>query len=600
MKRIAVLLRNILQTLLDLLAAILGIYYTTKYAALARRLGLPRLTPAGRRGFIVIQIDGLSCDHLRTAMARGYAPHLSRLLRRGEFSLQPWRVGLPSNTPAAQAGIMFGENADIPAFRWYEKRSGQTMVCSLPGVVHAIQERLSHSARGILRGGSSYMNLFDGDASLALFTLSAWNRQRFFERVRGLGFLLLFLLNPFRTVKTFVLAVWEYLTDLAQRSWATWRKRTPRPFGRAFPFMRVVSNVILREIQTFAVLLDIYRGVPAIYTTYYGYDEVAHQYGDLSKPALRALRAIDARIRQIDTFRRLMLTRAYDLLILSDHGMTSARPFRTLFGESLGDLLRGLAGESIALYEGLGATYHEVLQAVYVQGELEAIAGNLRPPLDRIPRRLKAFIGRRAVLGEEPPPDMARATDLVVRNSGPLSHVYFNLREGPMDLNELLIYYPSLVTGLLAHPGIGWVAARQDGQVVIMSGRGIRILSSGGDPSGGVVEGEDPLASLEDPRWAARQIARVAGFANAGDLILMGHYDPEKKSIVCFEEQWACHGGLGGPQDQAFLMAPADLGWDVTGVEQATDIYPLFMGRYGEGVPIPALEEVSAPCSNPS
>ncbi len=598
MKRIVVFLGNILRTLLDLLAAILGIYYTTKYAALARRLGLPRLASEGRRGFIAIQIDGLSCDHLRTAMARGYAPYLSRLLRRGEFSLQPWRVGLPSNTPAAQAGIMFGNNEDIPAFRWYEKRSGQTMVCSLPGVVQAIQERLSRGARGILRGGSSYMNLFDGDASLAFFTLSAWNRQRFFERVRGLGFLLLFLLNPFRTVKTFLLAVWEYLTDLIQRAWAAWRRRTPRPFGRVFPFMRVVSNVILREIQTFAVLLDIYRGVPAIYTTYYGYDEVAHQYGELSKPALRALRAIDARIRQIDTFRRRVPTCAYDLLILSDHGMTAARPFRTFFGQSLGELLRALAGGRAALYEGLGAAYHEVLQSVYVQGELEAIAGNLHPPLDRIPRHLGTFIERRMPLGEEPPPDLARATDLVVRNSGPLSHVYFNLREEPMDLNELMVYYPSLIAGLLAHPGIGWLAARQDGQVVIMNARGMRVLSPRGDLLEGAVEGEDPLASLEDPHWAARQIARVAGFANSGDLILMGHYDPEKQSIVCFEEQWACHGGLGGLQGQAFLMAPADLGWDVSAVEQATDIYPFFVERYA--IPVPALERVGALCSNPS
>jgi hypothetical protein len=31
-----------------------------------------------------------------------------------------------------------------------------------------------------------------------------------------------------------------------------------------FPLVRVASNVIFREVQTFALLLDIYRGVPAI------------------------------------------------------------------------------------------------------------------------------------------------------------------------------------------------------------------------------------------------------------------------------------------------------------------------------------------------
>ena len=29
--------------------------------------------------------------------------------------------GLPSQTSACQAGIMFGDNNDIPAFRWYDK-----------------------------------------------------------------------------------------------------------------------------------------------------------------------------------------------------------------------------------------------------------------------------------------------------------------------------------------------------------------------------------------------------------------------------------------------------------------------------------------------
>ncbi|MBC7238085.1 MAG: alkaline phosphatase family protein, partial [Chloroflexi bacterium] len=339
------LIAKIIRAVVDSLAAILGLYYSTKYAAIIRRLGLPLVEPSERRGFVVLQIDGLAYIHLLEAIERGYAPYLQRLLRRGEFRLHPWRVGLPCTTPAVQAGIMFGNNDEIPAFRWYDKKAGLLIDCAQPAPVHAIQERIASLRPGILTGGSSYMNMFDGGASLSMFTLGAWNSKHFFENVKGLGFLILFLLNPFRSLKMFILAIWEYFTDLVQHTMALLKQRTPHPLQRKFRFLRVVSNVVFREIQTFAVMIDIYRGVPAIYATYYGYDEVAHHYGPLSKPALRALHAIDRRIRRIDGLRRLALTREYDLYILSDHGMTSATPFKRVFGGTLGELARDCADD---------------------------------------------------------------------------------------------------------------------------------------------------------------------------------------------------------------------------------------------------------------
>jgi hypothetical protein len=577
MRAIVVTTARVLRGFLDAIAAILGLYYTTKYAALAKRLGLPRAPTSKQRGFVVIQVDGLSHDCLCAAIERGYAPYMARLVRRGEFVLQPWRVGLPSNTVAVQAGIMFGQSDDIPAFRWYDKPSGQAVTCALPSVAHAIQQRLAKRAPGILRGGSSFMNMLDGDAAMAMFTLGAFFQgKRFFENVRGAGFFLLFLLNPLRTAKMLLLSVWEYLTDLVQRTCATLRQRTPRPFGRMFPFLRVMSNVVLREIQTFAVLMDIYRGMPAIYTTYFGYDEVAHQYGILSKPALRALRAVDARIRRIDGFRRLALGREYDLYVLSDHGMTTGEPFRLTYGQTLGEALRDLAGKSVALSESLGASRQDVFSAVYLQGELAAIAANVRPPLAEIPERLRAFVARRITLREDdPPPDLSRRMDLIVRDSGPMSHVYFNIREGQMDLGEVMASYPMLVAGLLVHPGIWCVVARQGEQTHILGPEGVLLLD--GEHR---VEGIDPLGTLPDPRWAAEQLHRVASYANAGDLILMGRYDPQAETVVCFEDQWACHGGLGGPQQQAFMLSEPSVGWNLASVRQASELYPLFMRRY--------------------
>jgi hypothetical protein len=570
-------LTTLFRAVMGLVAALLGSYYSAKYALLARRLGLPHVSSDGRRGFIVIQIDGLAYDFFLQALDLGYAPALQRLLTRGEMRLHPWKPGIPSTTPAVQAGILFGNNDEIPSYRWYDKEADESRVSVTPSVAQAIQERLSEQARGILTGGSSYMNMFDGDATLSMFTVGSIGRHRFFESIRGLGFILLFVLNPLRSLNVIVLSVWEYLVDLAQRGQAFIRQETPRPLGRMFPFLRVMSNVVLREIQTFSVLLDIYRGVPGLYTTYLGYDELAHHYGPLSKPALRALRAIDARVQRIDNFRRLVPTRPYDLYVLSDHGMTEGTPFATEFGQTIGELVQELVGRSVILNETFGARRQDLIRTLYVQEELRAIEENIGAPLSRIPFWLRRYMARRLPYDIGEWDETAEHTDLVVRNSGSLSHVYLNVRKEQLDLREIISLYPSLISSLLAHPGIWLVVGRDEDNVIIFGRDGL--VSLNGDYQ---VEGQDPLAEIPYADWAARQLGRLARFRSAGDLILIGRYDADTAQLSCFEDQWASHGALGGSQDVAMLMVESHVPRSMTAPQHSTDIYRMFTQLYHE------------------
>jgi len=96
------------QRVLNLIDALADFYYARKYGVLARRLGRPGLDPDRRRGFIIIQIDGLSYDHLKQALDAGYMPYLAQLLTEQRLMVFPWRCGLPSTTPAVQIEIMFG------------------------------------------------------------------------------------------------------------------------------------------------------------------------------------------------------------------------------------------------------------------------------------------------------------------------------------------------------------------------------------------------------------------------------------------------------------------------------------------------------------
>ena len=71
---------------------------------------------------------------------------------------------------------------------------------------------------------------------------------------------------------------------------------------------------------------------------------------------------------------------------------------------------------------------------------------------------------------------------------------------------------------------------------------------------------------------------RPALQADGGDLILLGAWDGEQ--VICFEEQVASHGGLGGPQGWPFLAFPPGAGYMDRGIENAEDLYRRFAERY--------------------
>lgn len=541
---------------IDLAGAVTQFYYSRKYRALARHLGRPTLDPSASPGFIIIQIDGLSYSHVQQALAHGLMPHLRRALDDGRLHLARWRCGLPSTTPAVQAGLLYGYNFDIPGFRWYEKESGVSVVCKRPDQLHALAGRLSRGGRGLLRGGSSYTNLFDGDASLAVFTVSVLG-STFFDNVRGLGFASLFLLSPGRVWRILARSTREYARDLARRMRTLFRPVTP-PIGGASLF-RIVIDVVCAEIQTFGVMLDIYRGVPAIYVTYFGYDDLAHHYGPDHPEAMRALRDIDACIHQIDRMRTQYRRCAYDLYLLSDHGISAARPFEARFGQTLGQFILNSVGERLALDERVGVEKQPAAQVQYLLQELEVLERRLSQRGASVVRRARRALERRAPADPEfLALDIERRGDIIVRSSGGLAHVYFNVAPRRLDLSELALLYPALLNRLMEHPGIGLVVgcegrSRESGETVIMGPGGTR-LHTGGQV---YVNGMDPLATLPDPETAARDLVRLASFPHSGDLIVLGAWHADG-SVVNFEQQAGAHGGLGGPQDEPFIIMPAE------------------------------------------
>lgn len=525
---------------------IFRVYYYFKFY-LFRNERLTRRAQGPERGFVGIQIDGLSAPHLQTALEKGYLPHIARHLSRG-YQLREYQAGLPSTTPAAQAAIFYGQPESIPAFRWFEKASGQIISCNDPDHVQHFRERLFANRKGLLDGGSSYSNILDGGASRSVFTVSSPHPQTLFGRFGGWRLLLLLLLHPLRVCRMLGASLIEFVTDHLERRHAR-RSRPWQVKQGLFPFIRIICNVLLRELQTFGVIADIYAGVPAIYTTYSGYDELAHHYGPGSRPALKNLKYTDQRIGEIMRMLHYAPGARYELIILSDHGQTPGYPFHSRFGATLGEAVSAFLRKNQQAAVASGPLEFTHVHLGYLDHELEAHPDGWRY---RLYRSVKNAIQTRIrqLVPETIKVDIQGG--IVITYSSSLAHLYLTGDNRRLSWQEVDAAQPQLLPFLSRHKGIGLVLARDaDGRLCFFHAEGMYCLR---DEQPVAAEELDFLRPFGDPEQLLPELQRFGLEEVCGDLIIFGAYDGER--IACFDDQVGGHGSIGGEQLQPFLILP--------------------------------------------
>ncbi len=123
-------------------------------------------------GFVFLEIDGLAHDVLRRALRDGNAPFLARWIHDDGYQLHGWETHWSSQTGACQAGLLHGNDHDMPAFRWWEKDLGRAIVTNHPKDAAEIERRHS-DGRGLLHDdGASRANILSGDAAHSMLTMS--------------------------------------------------------------------------------------------------------------------------------------------------------------------------------------------------------------------------------------------------------------------------------------------------------------------------------------------------------------------------------------------------------------------------------------------
>jgi uncharacterized membrane protein YvlD (DUF360 family) len=500
-------------------------------------------------GIVFLEIDGLSEPVLRRAIRDGRMPTLARWLETVSHKLVQWECDLSSQTSASQAGILLGDNFDIPAFRWYEKDRGKQMVSNHPYDVIALEQRLS------TRNGASRGNLFSGDAPQTMFTASTLGN---FSRHRTQDFYPLFM-GVYNFLRLVALFLWDVVLELRAARFQRRHDVRPRVHrGGIYPLLRASTTILLREMNLYVLIGDMYAGLPSVYASFVGYDEVAHHSGVERPDAVDILHKLDKQFERLESAAR-MAPRPYHFVLLSDHGQSQGATFKQRYGMTLEEVVRELVSEEHTVksiesedagWGNLSVFFTDILNDI-IPGDNHLVSRILRRWLknriyfDQVALGpYRKYLERLGVsAGEE-------RAQVVVLASGNLGLIYLTDWKERLSYEQINEAFPDVIPGLTQHEGISFVLVRskKDGPLAI-GADGVHFLADGR------VEGEDPLVKF-GPN-AAAHLRRTDSFPHVADIMVNSLYDPETGEVAAFEELVGSHGGLGGDQSSSFLMFPA-------------------------------------------
>lgn len=567
---------------------------------------------AGKEGFIFLEIDGLSYSTLKKALDNEDMPTLSRWLEE-THKLTEWETDLSSQTSSSQAGILHGNNNNIPAFRWVEK-SNNNRIISSNGIDNSklIEKRISNGKGLLSNNGASRSNLFSGDAKDHILTFSKFYNS---SSIKSNSWYYLYS-KPYVITRILILFIFDIIMELLSRIRHLFKNIQPRIKwrGLAYYIARAGSNVFMREATTFTIIGDIFAGqYNVIYATYMGYDEIAHHSGVEDYDAFYALRQIDKQFKRLEKAIEKS-NRDYKIIVLSDHGQSKGFTFKEKFGISLNDLVKDLLPKNISIHSILHSNDDHFREKYslkpYVEENIEKIDKRITNRIDNTKEKIDNTIdntlekidnnidinfsnswdrivdlknkakdseyfeklrSENGFLNSDEPfsvrlNNISNELNLnikfsnkttvsddiaqtIVLSSGNLGLIYFTDWSSRMTYEQIEDAFPRLLNGLAHHEGIGFIMVKSDIYDTI-------VLSN------------DDVFYLDREEYYGnhfldkfgkniiKKLKRTDKFGHVPDILVNSEYDMDNDEVYAFEELIGSHGGAGGNQQYPFILYP--------------------------------------------
>ena len=465
------------------------------------------------RGLVIVHVDGLGADSLEQALREGDMPFIKSLMEGEGYELHRYRCGIPSTTPFVQAGILYGDNSEIPSFRWWDRKEQLLVQFGAGSTFKKVAARYFQGCHPLTEGGAAIAACYPAGAA-ETFGI-AYQDRRYSGQERGSRsawkVVLPYLANPINLLDL----LWHGLYSIAQTALAFSRDRlSGRIAAGTYAVTDVLEEMFVHHVTRHAVTRAMREGYSPIYAGFYAFDETGHAFGPDDPYAMRILRHVDNTIRKIARARR----HGYELVVLSDHGQIDTIPFGRISKQAYGELVAGwLPGYRIQEMKG------------------------------------KSF---------GPPDDEAKGR-VNLTNSGGLSHLYFADRARRLTYSELTVQFPGLAQNIAALDAVALVMARDGGTDVFLTG--------GQELHGEAVK--SALAKYDDPDILLSQLSRLNSFRMSGDLVVFGAFKDGRQ--VNFENQAGGHGSIGGEQAHPFVLSKREWDLDTSAVQGAHELHPI-------------------------
>ncbi|MGE5263443.1 MAG: alkaline phosphatase family protein [Acidobacteriota bacterium] len=477
-----------------------------------------------RKGLVIIHVDGLGYHYLQKALEQGRMPFVQNLIDHEGYEVLPYRCGLPSTTPFCQAGILYGDNSEIPSFRWWDKQSGLLVAFGGLSSFKHVAHKYFNGCDPLTRGGASIATCYP-DSTRATWRLGyrehghPLERQPFSQR----RVLESWALNPIHLLDWLRRGLWEIWKANVQY----WRTRlSGRRMAVTYVIGDMLNEILLHHLTRFAVIQAMKEGLPVIYGGFYAYDETGHAFGPGADYSFRILRHVDNTIRRIarNCHPGEPGARDYEMVILSDHGQVETVPFSHEYHCQLADSL----AQWLPTYE------------------IEETKG-------------KHITCKGAIDGH-----------IMLTYSGGLAHMYFKDISWHLRHDEIEERFPGLIEKVAGTPGIGFILTRgESGNILTTKDEQIKFTAGCQMPRAA----RELLVRYDDPEILAQQLEKLNSFERAGDLILFGQSTDHHQ--INFENQVGGHGSIGGDQLFPFILAKREWKFDTSKVISSSDLYPL-------------------------